>query len=121
MADPVVHFEIPARDPDRLLKFYRDMFGWTINKMDGPMEYWMVNGSKDAGGIDGGIARQSGDTGHRLNYVAVASVDEYAEKAKTLGATVVDGPADIPDVGRFAVLLDPEGNPIGLFQGRGGG
>lgn len=37
-----VHFEIPADDPARAIEFYRAVFGWTFQKWEGPMPYWMV-------------------------------------------------------------------------------
>ncbi len=39
----VVHFEIHATDPERLVAFYTDLFGWTIQKWDGPMDYWLIH------------------------------------------------------------------------------
>ena len=38
----VVHFEIPADDPVRAAKFYEDVFGWKIEKWEGPFDYWLV-------------------------------------------------------------------------------
>ncbi len=38
----VVHFEIPADDPARAVKFYEKVFGWKFQKWEGPMEYWLV-------------------------------------------------------------------------------
>jgi len=55
----VIHFEIPADDPARAVKFYADVFGWQSQKWDGPMEYWLVaTGKAPAPGIDGGILRR---------------------------------------------------------------
>lgn len=58
----VVHFDILAEKPEQLIKFYRKVFGWTFEKWDGPMDYWMImtgegdgtrapNGDKDDDGI----------------------------------------------------------------------
>nr|MBA2540470.1 VOC family protein [Deltaproteobacteria bacterium] len=52
-----------------------------------------------------------------LPYVAVANTDATAEKAKKLGATIVVPPTDIPNVGRFAVLVDPQGSALGILKG----
>lgn len=55
----VVHFEIPADDPERSIKFYETVFGWTIEKWDGPIEYWLIiTGDEDKPGIDGGLAHR---------------------------------------------------------------
>ena len=47
----VIHFEIPTDDPERAAKFYRNVFGWEIQKWDGPVEYWLVTtGDEDQPG-----------------------------------------------------------------------
>lgn len=38
----IVHFEIPADDPERAIKFYEDVFGWEVQKWEGPFDYWLV-------------------------------------------------------------------------------
>jgi len=38
----IIHFEIPAEDVERLRKFYSHLFGWKIEKMPGPMDYWNI-------------------------------------------------------------------------------
>jgi len=121
MANPVIHFEIPANDPGKLADFYKALFQWNFQKWEGAMEYWMASGSKDAGGIDGGIMKRQAPQQTALNYVLVPSVDDSFKQATGLGAKPIMPPSDIPNVGRFAVMLDPEGNPFGLWQGGGGG
>ena len=78
----IAYFEIYADDVDRAVKFYADLFGWEINKWDGPpqMDYRLA--STGAGpGIDGGITRrpppESGLNLPGVNYVTVANIDEY--------------------------------------------
>ena len=51
-----------------------------------------------------------------LNYVMVESVAEYSDNAKKLGGQVVVSKTAIPKMGYFAVCLDPEGNPIGIWE-----
>jgi hypothetical protein len=53
---------------------------------------------------------------HFLNYIAVEDVDEYTAKAKTLGATIIKEPMDIPNVGRFSIISDPTGGTVSLFR-----
>jgi uncharacterized protein len=121
----VVHFEIPADDPDKLSSFYTGLFGWQINKV--PMEggdYWITQSGptdeqgmpKEAGFINGGIYKRQAPDARPMNYVNVESVDEYVKKAKSLGATVTLDKMPIPGMGYFAHLVDPQGNIIGLFQ-----
>ena len=55
----VVHFEIPADNPERANKFYADTFGWEISKMPGPEDYWMLKtGPQDDPGIGGGLMKR---------------------------------------------------------------
>ena len=57
----VVHFEIQAENPERAARFYTAVFGWTIRKWDGPLEYWLVTtGPADERGIDGGLLIRRG-------------------------------------------------------------
>src|SRR5882762_7349395 len=56
----VIHFEIPASDPERASAFYKKVFGWKIEKWPGPMEYWMVTtGAEGAPGINGGLMKNT--------------------------------------------------------------
>ena len=61
----VVHFEIAADEPERAIKFYKEVFGWGIKDMgQGGAEYWLVTtGSKKEPGINGGIMRRKGKRG----------------------------------------------------------
>jgi len=65
----VVHFEIPADNPERSIKFFESVFGWKIEKWDGPIEYWVVmTGDEEEPGIDGGLARRENpETGVEKN------------------------------------------------------
>src|SRR5258708_9899621 len=56
----VIHFEIPASDPERASVFYKKVFGWKIEKWPGPMEYWMVStGAEGTPGINGGLMKNT--------------------------------------------------------------
>ena len=50
-----MHFEILARAPDSLVTFYRNVFGWTIEKWEGPVDYWLVRTGDEVLGIDGAL------------------------------------------------------------------
>ena len=52
----VVHFEIPVDNPDRAVKFYTDVFGWKIEKWEGPIDYWLITtGEENEPGINGAL------------------------------------------------------------------
>src|SRR5882762_1661767 len=67
----VIHFEIPVDDADRAVAFYKNAFGWKIEKWNGPMDYWMVNtGDEKAPGINGAIMKR-GDVKTTTNTLGV--------------------------------------------------
>jgi len=113
----IIHFDIPADDPARAQKFYQDVFGWTFDKWNGPMEYWMAKtGDDKQPGINGGLAkRMPGQTGV-TNTIDVPSVDEFARKIESKGGKIIMPKMAIPGVGYFAQCLDTEGNVFGIIQ-----
>ena len=114
----VVHFEIAAEDTERAAKFYGDVFGWNINKWDGPQEYWMVStGQRDTYGIDGGLMKKMENFPGIINTVDVESVDEYAEKITAAGGGVVMPKTPTPRIGYSAYCHDTEGNIFGIMEG----
>jgi len=117
MDAPVVHFEIPATNPEKLSGFYTGIFGWKIEKVPG-MDYWMVNtkSTQEAPGINGGLMKKMSDQHVPTNYVNVTSVDDWSKKVKEAGGMVVMPKKAVPSMGHFAVCLDPEGNCFGLWQ-----
>jgi predicted enzyme related to lactoylglutathione lyase len=113
----VVHFEITADKPERAIDFYNKIFGWKINKWDGPQEYWLVEaGDEKEPGINGGLMkRQDGFTG-MYNTIQVDSVDQYIEKVKDAGGEIVVPKMAIPGVGYMAYFKDTESNILGIMH-----
>src|SRR3989475_8366569 len=112
----VIHFEIPAGDPERAANFYRKVFGWKIEKWPGPMEYWMVTtGAEGMPGINGGLMKNT-DVKTTTNTIAVDSVDASVEAVTKAGGKLVMPKTTIPTVGYFAYLTDTEGNLFGVMQ-----
>jgi predicted enzyme related to lactoylglutathione lyase len=113
-----VHFDLTAEDPDRLAAFYGRVFGWTLQKWDGPNEYWMLTtGSDGELGINGGIwrrtARMSPQT---VNTMSVDSIDSSIQALESAGGRVTVPKMEIPGVGIWAQAVDTEGNTFGLMQ-----
>src|SRR5258708_6173929 len=96
-------------------KFYMGLFGWQTEAFGDDKQYTLF---KQGDTMVGGMMKcpKPGIPSHWLAYVTVDDVDASAQKAKTLGAQIVMEPFDVPDVGRIAVLVDPQGAPIGLFK-----
>jgi predicted enzyme related to lactoylglutathione lyase len=111
----VIHFELPADEPERAVAFYREVFGWQINKWEGPMDYWLVMTGEGAPGIDGGIMRRENVT-NTVNTIGVPSVDEFSQKIVAAGGKVVVPKMAIPGVGYHAYCADTEGNLFGIMQ-----
>ena len=112
-----VHFELPAADPERAARFYTDVFGWTIEKWDGPAEYWLVTtGEEDEPGINGGIMRPQSPEQATTNTIGVGDLDATVERATAAGATVVAPRMPIPGMGWLAYLTDTEGNTFGMME-----
>jgi predicted enzyme related to lactoylglutathione lyase len=117
----VVHFEIHADDPQRAIRFYTELFGWSFQKFE-HAEYWLVTtGPSDQPGIDGGLMpREAGKTGDRItSYVCVvdvADIDASIASAKSLGAPQTDAKTVVPGIGWSAYFKDTEGNTFGVFQ-----
>ncbi|MGE5437180.1 MAG: VOC family protein [Syntrophothermus sp.] len=112
----VVHFEIAAEQPERATKFYSDVFGWQINKWDGPMPYWLIKTGEGSIGIDGAIFEQQENWGKIINTIEVQSVDNFLEKIKNAGGEMVTPKAAIPGVGYMSYCRDTEGNLFGIMQ-----
>lgn len=125
MDSTIVHFEIPADNPERAAKFYRELFGWKIDKWENPngIEYWMVQtvptneqGMPERPGVNGGMMPRMYPNQQPVNYIAVANVNDAVAKAERLGAKVMMGKTPVPGMGWFAQLTDPEGNVIAVWE-----
>ncbi len=129
MAHTIVHFEIPADQPERAAKFYRELFGWEISRWEGPAdgregpEYWMVKtvstdaqGRPTGPGVNGGLMRRMFPGQAPVNYVDVPNVDEFVRRAERLGAKVLMAKHPVPKMGWFAQLADTEGNVFAIWQ-----
>jgi predicted enzyme related to lactoylglutathione lyase len=113
-SNAIVHWEIQAQDPNKLWKFYGDVFGWKIDSKN-PMNYGMVD-SKGSSGIAGGIGGSMGGQGSRvLVYAEVASIDATLKRVEGKGGKTVMPRTDIGPV-IMGVYTDPEGNTMGLIE-----
>lgn len=109
----IVHFEIPADNIERANKFYGSLFGWKIEKMPGPTEYWMFMTTNASGG---GIMKRQTPDQVITNYIGVDSVDRYAKKVQELGGKVKVPKTEVPGFGWFAVCADTENNTFAIWE-----
>ncbi len=117
----VVHFEIHADDPDRAERFYGEVFGWTITRWKGPLDYRLVSTGEGAPGIDGAImARGEPPAGEGVGgYVCTISVEDMGateRRVLSAGGLRVRDPHEIPGIGLHAYFTDTEGNIFGVLQ-----
>ena len=113
----VIHFEFPADNPERAAKFYQDVFGWKIDRWDGPVDYWLITtGTDEEPGINGALMRRGEDDTGTRNTVEVRSVDESMKAVKESGGRVVMAKMPVPGVGWIALCSDTEGNVFGMMQ-----
>jgi hypothetical protein len=119
----VVHFEIHAADPDRAVNFYQTLFGWTFQKWEGPMDYWLITtGPNDQPGINGGLVRRQGEIDGQavIAYVCTVDVENLDASVQTAldnGGQIALPKMPIPGMGWLAYCKDTEGNIFGMMQG----
>jgi predicted enzyme related to lactoylglutathione lyase len=113
----VIHFELPADNPERAADFYRTVFGWQIQKWEGPQDYWLVStGPQDQPGINGGLLHRPHPGAVTCNTIDVTSVDEAVASITKHGGKNVVPKMAIPGVGHLAYCTDTEGNVFGVMQ-----
>ena len=132
--DPVVHFEMPAVDKKRMVKFYEGVFGWKTTQLGPEMgDYVLVTTTgtdadgmvKEPGNINGGFYEKTvGEPRgqHPRVVIAVDDIREAMKKVTTAGGKVLGGdfapgePDDIPGIGLYSAFIDTEGNEVGMLQ-----
>jgi uncharacterized protein len=121
VASPVVHFEIPADQPERAQGFYREAFGWTVHSIPG-MGYTLFQTAptdpqvQERGAINGGMMRRQHPVLGIVITVQVEDVEATLRAVERAGGKVLRGKAEVPGVGWAAYVQDTEGNTVGLVQ-----
>lgn len=125
--NPVVHFELPAGDRDRMAEFYTKVFGWEAHKLGPEMGYYVTvstaetdenNMVKTPGTINGGLYPKNENMGalYPSLVIAVDNIDESAKQVTEAGGKLLGEPSDIPGVGKFLSFEDTEGNRLSILQ-----
>ncbi|MDT0143458.1 VOC family protein [Microbacterium sp. PRC9] len=111
----ITHIDIPVSDFGKATAFYSDLFGWQIAEVPGFEGYPMWQAPNKISG--GGLApREDGFTQPR-SYVEVDSIDDAIAKAKAAGGELLREKSQITPTSWWAVISDPDGNVVGLFEG----
>lgn len=118
----VVHFEIPVDDMEAAKEFY-SIFGWDLIDMPA-MGYVGVRTTpvdenhipKEPGAINGGMMKRTDEVKAPVIAVQVDSVDVYIEKVTSKGGKLIMPKVEIPNMGYYAYIADPQGNVLGLWE-----
>ena len=124
--NPVVHFEMPYRDRERMAKFYASAFGWQSRMLGEEMGNYVVvtttetdeSGPTAPGRINGGFFPMKPEWPAQYPSVVIA-VDDIASASRKVtdaGGQVLGEPMEIPGVGQYAGFLDTEGNRVSILQ-----
>ena len=110
----ITHIEIPADDIERAKRFYGAVAGWDINETPGFPDYHMFRTAPEAGG---GIGKRGESVGTTVRiYITVDRLEDAVAAAEGNGGSVLVPPEDVPGMGRYAAIIDSEGNEIGLWE-----
>jgi predicted enzyme related to lactoylglutathione lyase len=115
-----VWHELHTGDRPKATKFYQQLFAWETKDVPmGPGEPYTLclQGGTDFAGITKSMAPAHVPP-HWLPYIGVDDVDASAAKIKQLGGKTLMDPTDIPDVGRFAAVADPQGAAFAIYKGK---
>jgi uncharacterized protein len=124
--NPVIHFEMPYDNRQRMAKFYQSAFGWRTEPLGEQMGNYVratttdsdQNGPKTPGAINGGFFQKTDD--RPLQYpsvvIAVDDVEDAMKSVKAAGGQVLGEPMEIPGVGQYVSFTDTEGNRVSMLQ-----
>jgi uncharacterized protein len=112
----ITHIDIPVSDTQRATAFYGTLFGWQIAEVPGFEGYPMWQAPNKISG--GGLASRSDDFNQPRSYVEVDSIDDALARAVELGGSVALPKEAIDATSWWAAMVDPDGNVVGLFEGR---
>ncbi len=127
---PVVHFEMPAEDRQRMRDFYEKAFGWQTSQLGEEMGGYVTVMTTETGAdmrpttpgaINGGFFQKTKPTQYPSVVIAVDDVYQVMKEVEAAGGTILGGmtpgkPDDLPGVGLYCSIVDTEGNRVGLLQ-----
>lgn len=126
--NPVVHFEMPAKDKKRMTDFYSKTFGWQTQQLGEEMGNYVVVSTteidektgfpKQPGAINGGFYDRTDDPNSHAPSVVIAVEDlnEHTQKVTAAGGKIIGEPMPIPGVGMWVSFFDTEGNRVSMLQ-----
>ncbi len=124
--NPVVHFEMPYDNRERMAKFYESAFGWQTQLLGEEMGNYVLaattetgeSGPKRPGAINGGFYPKNPNwpAQHPSIVIAVDDIKASVKKVTDAGGKVLGEPMEIPGVGQYVSFTDTEGNRVSMLQ-----
>jgi uncharacterized protein len=123
--NPVVHFEMPYDNLERMAGFYMSAFGWQTKMLGEDMGKYMVatttetseSGPVRPGAINGGFyPRNEGASQCPSFVIAVDDIEESLKKVVNAGGKPLGELTDIPGVGQYVSFIDTEGNRLSMLK-----
>ena len=125
--NPVVHFEMPAEDRNRMANFYTNVFGWKAKFFGEEMGNYVTVSTTETdgngrpvtpGAINGGFYPRTPDMPPQYPSIVIAvdNIHDSIKKIKDAGGNVLGEPVKIPGVGDYVSFTDTEGNRISILQ-----
>ncbi|MHA2025562.1 MAG: VOC family protein [Candidatus Thorarchaeota archaeon] len=114
----VVHFELPVDDADRASAFYEKVFGWKMDKQEGPWGTYLalITGEDDEPGISGALAPRQAESDVIVNTIDTSDIDNAIAKVEENGGKITFAKCPIAGVGYLAYFVDDAGNMWGMMQ-----
>jgi uncharacterized protein len=125
--NPVIHFEMPFDNRDRMIDFYSQTFGWQMMKFGEEMGNYVTATTtetdenrmiKTPGAINGGFYPRKTDWPDQYPSVVIAvdDIKQGMDKVRQAGGEVLGEPVEIPGIGEYVSFKDTEGNRVSLLQ-----
>lgn len=117
-----VWYELLTTDIEGAKRFYAQAVGWEMQPYEKDPSYTMwTTGGTPLGGLMAlpEEARRMGAPPNWMAYISTLDADATAKQAKSLGGKILAGPMDLPDIGRFAVIRDPQGAVFAAYRSSG--
>ncbi len=123
--NPVIHFEMPAEDRDRMAKFYSGVFGWQTQMFGEEMGNYVTVSTTDTGpdgrpttpgAINGGFYPKNADAPVMSVVIGVEDIKSHAKKVAAAGGKLLGEPIEIPGIGWYVSFVDTEGNRLSMLQ-----
>ena len=124
--NPVVHFEMPYDNRQRMAAFYQSAFGWQTQMLGAEMGNYVVAHTTETvdgmvstpGTINGGFYERKADwpAQHPSVVIAVDDIRAAMRQVAAAGGEVLGEPMEIPGIGHYVSFMDTEGNRVSMLQ-----